>query len=105
MYDYQKLDTKLDKNIELHGSSDFNYKKVLYESYCGRKLNFTTYSTYNLFEIEFEMANSLGNDEYSEDESKILLRKGFKAFYKFSNKFADLSFVTGKHVTGSSKNF
>lgn len=83
--------------------TDAKFKKVLFESYCGRKLNFTLYSTFNLFEIEFEMADSLGNEEYAEDESKILLRKGFKAFYKFSNQFADLSFVTGKHVTGTSK--
>jgi hypothetical protein len=48
------------------------------------------------------MFDSLGNEEYAEDYSKILLRKGFKAFFKFSKYFADLSFITGNHITGTS---
>jgi hypothetical protein len=48
------------------------------------------------------MFDSLGNEEYSEDDGKILLRKGFKAFFKFSKYFADLSFITGNHITGTS---
>ena len=74
------------------------------DAYCGRKLNFTLFSTTNLFDIEFEMFDSLGNDEYSEDENKILLRKGFKAHFKFSKYYADLSFITGTHITGTSIN-
>jgi hypothetical protein len=60
------------------------------------------YSTNNMFEIEFEMSDSLSNDEYSEDDSRIQLRKGFKAYFKFSKHFADLSFITGTHIVGSS---
>jgi hypothetical protein len=47
----------------------------------------------------------LGNDEYSEDESKILLRKGFEAAFVISENFADLSFITGSHITGTSKTY
>lgn len=54
-------------------------------------------------DLEFEMSDSLGNEEYYEDENKILLRKGFKLYYKFSKHFADLSFITGTHITGTSK--
>ncbi len=57
----------------------------------------------NLFEINFEMFDSLGNEEYAENEDRILLRKGFKAYFKFSKYFANLSFITGKHVSGTSK--
>lgn len=79
-----------------------NYDKVLLDAYCGRKLNFTLYSTNNMFEIEFEMSNSLGNEEYAEDENRIQLRKGFRAYFTFSKYFADLSFITGTHITGTS---
>jgi hypothetical protein len=50
------------------------------------------------------MADSLSNEEYSEYENKINLRKGFKLKFKFSKYFADLSFITGSHITGTSKN-
>lgn len=79
-----------------------NSERHLIDAYCGRKLNFTVFSTYNMLEIEFEMSNSLGNDEYAEDENRILLRKGFKAHFKFSKFYADLAFITGTHVTGTS---
>lgn len=108
LYDYQKIqqnqmNNKKEKyDLKYQNEADIKYEKVLFESYCGRKLNFTVFSTHNIFEIEFEMSDSLGNEEYSEDENKILLRKGFKAFYKFSNQFADLSFITGTHITGTS---
>ena len=77
--------------------------RVLIDTYCGQRSNFTIFSTHNLFELEFEMADSLSNEEYSEYEKKILFRKGFKLHYKFSKFYADLSFITGKHVTGTSK--
>ncbi len=116
IYDYQKTtDSESEKSSKETRSNqvkqsisikslqpDQQLERVLIESYCGRKLNFTLYSTSNQFEIEFEMFDSLGNEEYSEDESKILLRKGFKAFFKFSKYFADLSFITGNHITGTS---
>jgi hypothetical protein len=117
VYDYQK--PKWDSNQqEAYSSSSNNrvqkigktflkanqFEKHIIDSYCGRKLNFTLYSTNNLFEIEFEMSNSLGNEEYSEDENRILLRKGFKAHFKFSKYFADLGFITGTHITGTSNN-
>ncbi|CAF0709121.1 unnamed protein product [Brachionus calyciflorus] len=107
LYDYQKVSTFSSKlsptkfGLESQYDPNIKYEKVLFESYCGRKLNFTVFSTNNIFEIEFEMFDSLGNEEYSEDENKIMLRKGFKAFYKFSNQFADLSFITGTHITGT----
>lgn len=82
-----------------------NYERQLIEAYCGRKLNFTIYSTFNMLEIEFEMSNSLGNEEYAEDENRILLRKGFRASFTFSKYYADLAFVTGTHVTGTSELF
>lgn len=116
LYDYQKSpdsnqitnefkpSAKLNKHSKKYNQKEQapSYEKTLIESHCGRKLNFTVYSTFNLFEIEFEMSDSLGNEEYSEDESKILLRKGFKAYFKFSKHFADLSFITGTHITGTS---
>ena len=83
--------------------SNMKFDRVLIDSYCGRKLNFTVFSTYHIFEIEFEMSDSLGNEEYSEDENKINLRKGFKAAFRFSKSYADLSFITGTHITGTSK--
>jgi hypothetical protein len=49
------------------------------------------------------MSNSLGNEEYSEDESKILNRRGFQGLFEFSENFADLSFITGSHLKGTSK--
>ena len=72
-------------------------------SYCGELSNFTLFSTSNLFDIEFEMSDSLGHEEYSDDINKIKTRKGFRAYFKFSKNFADLSFITGTHVTGTSK--
>ena len=77
-------------------------ERILIDTYCGRKLNFTIYSTYHQMDIEFEMSDSLGNEEYAEDEGKILLRKGFRAFFKFSKNYVDLSFITGTHITGTS---
>lgn len=76
--------------------------RYLIDTYCGRKVNFTLFSTNNQFEIEFEMSNSLGNEEYAEDENRILLRKGFRARYTFSKYFADLAFITGTHIVGTS---
>ncbi len=52
--------------------------------------------------IKFETSDSLGTGEYDEDENKILLRRGFKAYFKFSKEFVDLSFITGIHVKGTS---
>lgn len=78
---------------------------MLIESFCGRKSNVTLYSTNNIFEIEFEMSDSLSNEEYSEDDSRVLLRKGFRAYFKFSKHYADLSFITGTHIVGTSKYF
>ena len=90
---------------QLQTQKTYRYERGLMESYCGRKLNFTIFSTTNLFDIEFEMFDSLGNEEYSEDETKILLRKGFRAYFRFSKNYADLSFITGTHITGTSKLF
>ena len=83
--------------------AESRYERVLIDSYCGRKLNFTLYSTLNQLEIEFDMYDSLGNEEYTDDENKIMLRKGFKAYFTFSQDYADLNFITGTHVLGTSK--
>jgi hypothetical protein len=114
--DYQKTqptsnELKIMKKIKNASSNLVNKKqaqsikleRVYIDAYCGRKLNFTVFSTNNLFDLEFEMFDSLGNEEYSDDETKILLRKGFKAFFMFSKDFVDLSFITGTHITGTSK--
>jgi hypothetical protein len=93
--------SRLSKKMML--KSAIKYDKVLLDLYCGRKLNITLFSTNNILDIEFEMSNSLGNEEYAEDENRIHLRKGFKAFFKFSKYFADLSFITGTHVPGTSE--
>ena len=49
------------------------------------------------------MSDSLSNEQYSDIENRILSRKGFKLRYEFSNQYADLSFITGSHITGTSK--
>jgi hypothetical protein len=74
----------------------------LIQIYCGLKKNFTVFSTTSVFMIKFETSDSLGTGEYDEDENKILLRRGFKAYFKFSKEFVDLSFITGIHVKGTS---
>lgn len=79
--------------------------RILIDTYCGKKDNLKIYSTNNLFEFEFDMADSLSNDQYSDFENQILWRKGFKVHYEFSEYYADLSFITGSHVTGTSKEF
>lgn len=79
--------------------------RILIDTYCGKKDNLKIYSTNNLFEFEFDMADSLSNDQYSDFENQILWRKGFKVRYEFSEYYADLSFITGTHVTGTSKQF
>ena len=90
------------RSIKISKLEKLKLDRVLIETYCGRKSNMSIYSTNNMFEIEFEMSDSLSNDEYSEDDSRIQLRKGFKAYFKFSKHFADLSFITGTHIVGSS---
>lgn len=92
-----------DRSVKKSLEAEVKYDKNLIDFYCGRKLNFTVFSSYNMFEIEFEMSDSLGNEEYSEDENKIILRKGFKAFYTFSKNYADLSFITGTYIAGTSE--
>lgn len=107
LYDYKRIENIQSNSKSIRQqkhSKSIKYERVHFDSYCGRKLNFTVYSTSNQFEIEFEMYDSLGNEEYSEDENKILLRKGFKAYFKFSNNYADLKFITGTHITGTSEN-
>lgn len=104
VYDFQKLRTSrqaLTRTGKKQTKAS-NYERQLIDIYCGRKLNFTLYSTFNMLELEFEMSNSLGNEEYAEDENRILLRKGFKAHFKFSKYFADLAFITGTHIIGTS---
>jgi len=111
IYDYQKNQQEkirqqvLSKSIKISKLEKLKLERVLVDSYCGKKSNLTIYSTNNLFEIEFEMSDSLSNDEYSEDDLKITLRRGFKAYFKFSKSFADLSFITGTHITGTSNLF
>ena len=81
------------------------YDDELIEAYCGIKKNFTIYSTKSLLLIKFETSDSLGNNEYNDDESKVSQRRGFKAFFKFSKDFVNLSFITGRHIKGTSKLF
>lgn len=94
VFDFQKVSSSTSRE-------QIALNKILIDTYCGSKSNFKIYSTNNLFEIEFEMSDSLSNDQYSDLENQILLRKGFRLRYEFSDKFADLSFITGKHITGT----
>ena len=111
IYDYQRNQQEkirqqiLSKSIKISKLEKLKLEKVQIDSYCGKKSNVTIYSTNHLFEMEFEMSDSLSNDEYSEDDSKIILRRGFKAYFKFSKDFADLSFITGTHIIGTSNLF
>ncbi len=97
IYDYQKISSSTSQKEKTALS------RILIDTYCGKKNNLKIYSTNNLFEFEFDMADSLSNEQYSDVENQILLRKGFKVRYEFSEHYADLSFVTGSHVTGTSK--
>ncbi len=49
------------------------------------------------------MSDSLSNDQYSDLQNQILLRKGFRLKYEFSDQYADLAFITGQHITGTSE--
>ena len=80
-----------------------NYERDLINTYCGNKSDLTVFSTSNLLDIKFETTDSLGNEEYSEDENKINQRKGFRAYFKFETSLADLKFITGTHIKGTSK--
>ena len=109
MYDYQrnlpivKPDNKRPQQKGRSSAASLPKHRVLMNTYCGELSNFTLFSTSNLFDIEFEMSDSLGHEEYSDDVNKIKTRKGFRAYFKFSKNFADLSFITGTHITGTSK--
>lgn len=97
MFDFQKVSSSTSR------TKITALNKILIDTYCGQRSNFEIFSTNNLFEIEFEMSDSLSNEQYSDIENRILSRKGFKLRYEFSNQYADLSFITGSHITGTSK--
>ena len=104
MFDYQKVKVEKHRSgAKSRSYSNVKLQRELIKSYCGHQENVTLFSTTHLFDIEFEMSNSLGHEEYADDEFRIKLRKGFKAYFKFSKNFADLSFITGSHITGTSK--
>ena len=102
MFDYKYSD-KLVRHENNNLSSISSMYRSLISTYCGHKTNLSLYSSSYLFEIKFETFESLGNQEYSEDEDRILFRKGFKAYYKFDKTYVSLDFITGKHVKGSCK--
>lgn len=81
------------------GSLNLYYDLI--DSYCGVKKNFTIYSATSLLLIKFETLDSLSNEEYSENETVIYLRRGFKGKYLFKKDLVNLSFVTGMHVKGT----
>ena len=62
----------------------------------------TVYSTTSVLMIKFETSDSITNGEYDDDVKKVFPRRGFKARFTFSKDYADLSFVTGIHIKGTS---